>query len=265
MVRKKQSESEKQQATTSSEVASAKPGLQSPSTASPASSSSEASSALESTAVTLEANVLEASVVGVKELETKIADLTSALQAADQTAQQREQELLQKIAHLQAQIQEQTATFQTTLQEQQDSYAKLQAELEAAKQGIFQLSQMNAKPPAPTASTPPAPTASTPPLAPPAPATSKSVARAKSTRPEIIPVKPQAAEPELEPSQSKIVLPPQSSPRKLPTERKRYEVALHRILDHPTQPGSLPSMSSEPPAPVDKTKKLSDTDMGWVD
>jgi hypothetical protein len=111
---------------------------------------------------------------------------------------------------------------------------QLKAELESARTMILQLSEANAKP------------------------TAKPLPSSR------------AAEPELESTNTQIVVPSAKSARPNPpatVERpKLHQLELRKMLDHPTRPGSLPPMPSET-KPVEKEKevKLSDTDVGWMD
>lgn len=160
------------------------------------------------------------------QLEETIANLETALATTQKNAQRREQDLLQQISTLQTQLQEQQ-DLNARLKTGVEQVGQLKAELEDARQMILQLSQVNAKP--------------APAVAPPA--------------------KVQAAEPELETSQSKAIQPVQPSRSRVEIQPKSHQVALRRILEHPTQPGALPKM------PSDRTpeKKPSEMDMGWVD
>jgi hypothetical protein len=181
------------------------------------------------------------------DLESLVAELRTALDDARKTAQATETALQQQVAALQADLQTQqglTQKLQTDLRE----FQQLKTELEDAKKMILRLSQVNTKP---------TPAAEPKPVSPLPAAQPKAAAQPKTAlRPGI-----QAAEPELEPSLSRVVkAPPQGSSRDRPN---LHQTALRQILDHPTQPGSLPVMSSE--KVEKKESKLSEPDMGWVD
>ncbi len=189
------------------------------------------------------------------ELETLVAELKSALETSRQTAQQQEDELKQQITKLQAEIENQQGMLEK-LQTEVKQAQSLKKELEEAKQMILQLSQTNAKPASAAPASTPAPTA------------------ASSSRQPIAlsPMKPlpaQSAEPELEASRIKLDRPSGlSDTGKLSSEQTpKYQQELRRILDHPVRPGIVPSMPSDDlkEKGKDQEKKLSDTDMGWVD
>lgn len=162
------------------------------------------------------------------ELEAMIAELKTALSTTRQTAEQQEAALKADIANLKQELQnKQKQIDQFHSEVQQIQYLK--TELEDARKMILQLSQVNAQPAPPTPSPP-------------------------STR---------VAEPELE-SSPNVAQTAKPLPVKARGDRKPHEIELHKILDHPTQPGTLPTMPSEK-ITVQETSKLSDTDMGWVD
>ena len=182
----------------------------------------------------------------VQKLEATIAELRSALETAQKTSQHREDELQQQIIALQTTVKE-NQTLIDRFQTDTKQTEQLKKELEDAKTMILQLSQVNAQPtpaaPAPTMSAPSVPVPSVP-----------------------VPAVPRAAEPELESSSPSPVN--ASKPVHFRTEeRKPHQIALQRILDHPTQPGKLPPMPSEklssnkPSEPGSKPEM----DMGWVD
>lgn len=167
-------------------------------------------------------------------LEATIAELQAALKATQHSATQREQDLLQEVATLKAEIQvqqDQNSQLQTELDKANALKTELKAQLEEARKVILQLSQVNAKP--------------APPIAAP---------------------KVQAAEPELETPRSAAIQPVQPAQRKPELDRKQHQVALKRILDHPTQPGRLPSMPSDSPESGSTGRgSKPEMDMGWVD
>ncbi len=192
------------------------------------------------------------------ELEATILQLKQDIAAAQQIAQAAEALCNQQIADLQAKITEQDsqiqqlntaaeATNQQANQQANQQITQLKAELETARQTILQLSQP--KPPQPAAR--PGATflgRSQPPTLP-------SPAVLPSSR---------AAEPELEVSQSKMIIPERAAKPAL-SRPKLHELELHKVLDHPTQAGSLPPMSSEPKPAEKESIKLSDADVGWMD
>jgi hypothetical protein len=158
-------------------------------------------------------------------------------------------------------LQSQIETQQQTEAQQAQQTEQLKAELDSAKQMILQLSQANAKPAPPAASKPPAapiapiaPAASKPPAAPAAQPLQRNLSYLPSSR---------AAEPELESSNTQIVIPP-AKPASL-DRPKLHQLELRKVLDHPTRPGSLPPMSSEPKPAEKEEIKLSETDVGWMD
>ncbi|MBF2072598.1 MAG: hypothetical protein IGS50_02370 [Synechococcales cyanobacterium C42_A2020_086] len=155
------------------------------------------------------------------ELEATIAELRSTLQQTQDAAQQQEATLQQQITHLTSELASQQALIEQ-LQTEVQQVQSLKAQLEEARKVILQLSQVNAQPAPPLKASPASPGSSP------------------------------AAEPELETTQPVRPVPkPTSTPSK-------HQIALRQMLAHPTQPGSLPKMSSE-------ESKLSETDMGWVD
>ncbi len=188
------------------------------------------------------------------ELEATILQLKQDIAAAQQIAQAAEALFNQQIADLQAKITEQDSQIQqlntaaeATNQQANQQITQLKAELETARQTILQLSQP--KPPQPAAR--PGATflgRSQPPTLP-------SPAVLPSSR---------AAEPELEVSQSKMIIPERAAKPAL-SRPKLHELELHKVLDHPTQAGSLPPMSSEPKPAEKESIKLSDADVGWMD
>lgn len=155
------------------------------------------------------------------ELEATIAELRSTLQQTQDAAQQQEATLQQQITHLTSEVASQQVLIEQ-LQTEVQQVQSLKAQLEEARKVILQLSQVNAQP------------------APPLTASSASLGSSP------------AAEPELESTQ-----PVRPAPKPTSTSSK-HQTALRQVLAHPTQPGSLPKMSSE-------ESKLSETDMGWVD
>lgn len=204
----------------------------------------------------------------VAELESQLADLQAALGAQQQSAQAKVADLQELIANLEAKInhqEEEVQRFKAEAEQAKQVAQQLHTDLEEARQTILQLSQANAKPPA------------------------------KST-PRVI-ESPRAAEPELETSTPQLMLPsrPIGTPRPAypsfpsqpaasqppaarpaasspdrpsvpaPDRPPVHQLALRKMLDHPTQPGSLPAMSSEPRPPQPDTVKLTETDVGWMD
>ncbi|XPM53484.2 MAG: hypothetical protein EDM05_035820 [Leptolyngbya sp. IPPAS B-1204] len=178
----------------------------------------------------------------VETLEATIAQLKQELTVAQERARAAEAKqaaLQDQIINLETQVAAQSEALQSLqnekqqLQQQSQQVEQLQNELADAKTMILQLSQTNTKP-----------------VAKPLPST-------------------RAAEPELEPTNSQIVVP---AAKPAPPDRpKLHQLELRRMLDHPTQPGSLPPMPSEPkPVEKDKVKdkdevKLSEADVGWID
>lgn len=178
----------------------------------------------------------------IAELEETITQLKAKLATADQTAQtqadasqQQVADLQETVADLQAKITAQETTIQQ-LQKELQQVESLKSELDTAKQTILQLTQTKEK---------------------------------STASPSIIP-STRAAEPELEPSTAKLVM-PTAKPTQI--ERpKLHQLELRKLLDHPTQPGSLPPMPSErisSPAKAsdksDREVKLPETDVGWMD
>jgi chromosome segregation ATPase len=170
------------------------------------------------------------------------ADLEMARQAA-QSAQAQQVALQEKVTSLeakvaaQAEVIQQLQTEKQQVEKSQQQVEQLKAELESARTMILQLSQANAKP-------------TTKPTAKPLPSS-------------------RAAEPELESTNTQIVVPSAKSAQpKQPSQGERpklHQLELRKMLDHPTRPGSLPPMPSET-KPAEKEKvKLSDTDVGWMD
>ena len=180
------------------------------------------------------------------ELEGLVAELKAALAASRQTTQQQEDALNQQITTLQASLQNQQSLIEQLQTEVQQAQS-LKKELEEAKQMILQLSQANAKP------TPAAPAVS-------APSSYQPLA--------LSPMKPpsaQPAEPELEASRIKLDQPTGADGKLVPGNPPKYQQELRRILDHPTRPSAVPPMPSDAIQEKEQEKKLSDTDMGWVD
>jgi hypothetical protein len=93
---------------------------------------------------------------------------------------------------------------------------------------------------------------------------SPEAATSKSGAP-LVPAPSNAAEPELESKPVQLTMPKsgnntgEDAGKLAPSARHQQE--LRRILDHPIRPGALPPM----PTPSTENKKLSETDMGWVD
>lgn len=81
----------------------------------------------------------------------------------------------------------------------------------------------------------------------------------------LVPAPTNAAEPELESKPVQLKMPGANPEEGKLAPPARHQQELRRILDHPTRPGALPPMPT--PSPEDKKgdKKLSETDMGWVD
>lgn len=181
------------------------------------------------------------------ELEKTIAQLKTELDTACQTAALQEAALKTQIADLQSQLATQETALQTLQAEAQQAEqqsSQLKAELESAKQMILQLSQVNSTP-----------------------------VRPKQTVPQPLP-STRAAEPELEPNKTQLVVP--STKLATNARPKLHELELRKVLDHPVRPGSLPPMSSERPGslppmsseakPAEKEEvKLTDADVGWMD
>lgn len=196
------------------------------------------------------------------DMEAMIARLKTDLDAVRQEAQTKESALQIQVDRLQGELTAHRTTIQQLqreLQREIDRSEPLKAELESAKQMILRLSQPTSPRSPEAAQSSPALAAAQPPAAQP-PAASKPPARSKPAALSYIP-SPRAAEPELE-SQPAA----QMVPTKIvhPERAKPYQVALHKVLDHPTLPGSLPPMSSDIKS-VDREVKLSDTDVGWMD
>ncbi|MEP0912377.1 hypothetical protein NDI45_15785 [Leptolyngbya sp. GB1-A1] len=211
------------------------------------------------------------------ELETTIAELKTQLE----TAQQQKESFDQQIDHLQAEVKRQQSVIDQLQAEMQQSKS-LRAELEEARQVILKLSEINVKPvdakyaskeqdtrkqqdtrkeTAGTATNGVAPTAhlhyvkagESQPI-PPQSAISKSGAP-------IVPAPSNAAEPELESKPVQFKMPASNEDAGKLAPPSRHQQELRRILDHPIRPASLPPMST----PQKEDKKLSETDMGWVD
>ena len=197
------------------------------------------------------------------QLEATILQLKQDIEAAQRMAQDAEAVFNQQLATLQAKLVEQNnliqqlnAEAEAATQQSSQQVTQLKAELETARQTILKLSQVNppkaaAVAPAPVTSARPGATflgRSQPPIMP-------SPAVLPSTR---------AAEPELESRQSHLIIPGRPA-KPIPDRSTRHELELHKVLDHPTQPGSLPPMSSEPKPAEKESVKLSETDVGWMD
>jgi len=197
------------------------------------------------------------------ELEATILQLKQDIEAAQRMAQDAEAVFNQQLATLQAKLVEQdnliqqlNAEAEAATQQSSQQVTQLKAELETARQTILKLSQVN---PPKAAAVAPVPVA----LARPSATFLGRSQPPTMPSPAVLP-SPRAAEPELESRQSHLIMP--SRPAKpIPERSTRHELELHKVLDHPTQPGSLPPMSSEP-KPVEKESvKLSETDVGWMD
>lgn len=205
------------------------------------------------------------------ELETTIAELKTQLE----TAQQQKESFDQQIDHLQAEVKRQQSVIDQLQAEMQQSKS-LRAELEEARQVILKLSEINVKPvdakyaskeqdtrkeTAGTATNGVAPTAhlhyvkagESKPITP-------QSAISKSGAP-IVPAPSNAAEPELESKPVQFKMPTSNEDAGKLAPPSRHQQELRRILDHPIRPASLPPMST----PQKEDKKLSETDMGWVD
>lgn len=184
------------------------------------------------------------------DFEAIIAQLKADSEAAYQAAQSEKATLQEQIDSLQAQIGTQEATIQqlqAEVQRAEKQSEQLKAELESAKQMILQLSQPKATP-----ATSKAPTSKAP--------TSKA-----ASLPEPLP-SPRAAEPELETAKTDFIVPTTKYTRPgLSNRPKLHEMALKKVLDHPTQPGSLPPMSAEAKPAEREGIKLTDADVGWMD
>lgn len=195
-------------------------------------------------------------------LEETIAQLQVALEQERQTAQQQQVQLQQEITQLKSEQQQQADRVKSLELEVKQSQ-QLKTELEEAKKLILQLSESNQqlqakKQPVAVAQPRAAQSPSTP--SPLAPAHSAPPAALKPLPP------PPAPEPGLEsnPQSNSGKSQPAAGIVPMPgRDRPIHELALRKILDHPTRPGALPTMSSEPPEY--KEGKLSETDMGWVD
>jgi chromosome segregation ATPase len=179
------------------------------------------------------------------DLQNTIEQLKTELQSLQQSLQQKVQETAEKEAALQAQIERLTAetTAQQSkiqqLQTEAEQSAQVKTELEEAKQMILKLSQPSSTASKPAASQPAKP------------------------NPAVLPTV-RAAEPELDSKPVEMVIPPKN--KTAAAERpKLHQMALRKVLDHPTQPGSLPPMPSEAKKTTDKEVKLSDADVGWMD
>ena len=177
-------------------------------------------------------------------VQTDLENTVEQLKTEVKTLQQLVQEAQTKEAALQTridQLQTETAAQHKQIQRLQSEAAQseqVKTELEAAKQLILKLSQ-----PQPSAS--PTPQAARP--------------SAKST-PTVLP-NVRAAEPELDSKPVEMIVPAKPAAADRP---KLHQMALRKMLDHPTQPGSLPPMPSEKKS-AEKEVKLSDTDVGWMD
>lgn len=168
------------------------------------------------------------------DFEGAIEQLKAELKSLRQTseaAQTQEATLQAQIDHLKAEITAQQGTIQK-LQAEADQSEQLKTELETAKQLILKLSQ-------------------------PSPQGNKATAK---LAPSVI--APKAVEPELESKPVQSSVPPAKAAA---SERpKIHQMALRKVLEHPTQAGSLPAMPSERKI-IDTEVKLSDTDVGWMD
>lgn len=178
----------------------------------------------------------------IAELEGTIVSLNTQLETKQQAALQKETDLQELIANLEAKLDHQDELMQelkAEAKQAKQTAEQLQAELEDAKQMILQLSQANTKP-------------------------------ATTHRPVL--ESSRAAEPELETRKQELIIPGQTKPAasqpKAPEPKanpvKQHQVVLRKLLDHPTQPGSLPPMPSEPQTAA-PSMKLSETDVGWMD
>jgi hypothetical protein len=158
-------------------------------------------------------------------LEATVLDLKATLDAV----QPKDTVLLKQISDLKADLEAKNADLEAKnnliakLQTEAKQADPLKAELAEAKQMILKLSEVNAKPlvAIPSAHTP-------------------------SAKPDPKP------EPKPEPKSTLHIEP---APRKTP-----HETALRKVLQHPTQPGSLPPMPSEK-----KEGQISEMDIGWMD
>jgi hypothetical protein len=208
------------------------------------------------------------------DLEGAIAELQSTLETERRSAQQQQDSLQKEKAQLQSQLQAQMDLVQTLKAETQQiqqlktdlavaqadtqPIQQLKAELEEARKVILQLSEANqhlqaqlkAQPAQPLADkTQPAKT---------------QPAKTQSAAPKPMPL-PSSPEPGLEKTQPKRQPAPTGivpmPGRDLPKGREplQHEVALRKILDHPTPRTALPEMPSE------KDSKLGETDIGWMD
>jgi hypothetical protein len=160
-------------------------------------------------------------------LEATVLDLKATLDAV----QPKDTVLLKQISDLKADLEAKQSALEAKdnliakLQTEAKQADQLKAELADAKQMILKLSEVNAKPLA-------------------------------------IPAPPAAAKPEPKPEPKSE---PQSAPRSTlkiePADRKTpHESALRKVLQHPTPPGSLPTMPSEK-----KEGQISELDIGWMD
>ncbi|NJO78643.1 MAG: DUF3450 domain-containing protein [Cyanobacteria bacterium RM1_2_2] len=196
-------------------------------------------------------------------LETTIQQLKEELQSLQQrvqTAQTQEATLQTQVARLQAETTAQQSQIQR-LQAEVAQSEQVRTELEAAKQMILRLSQPQPQPAAAPANSATANSATaSPATASPARVSPATASRAARSTPSVLP-SVRAAEPELDSKPAEMIIPAKTAAAE---RSKLHQMALRKVLDHPTQPGSLPPMPSETKS-VEKEVKLSDADVGWMD
>lgn len=154
-------------------------------------------------------------------LEATVLDLKATLDAV----QPKDSVLLKQIHDLKAALETKDSLIEK-LQTEVKQAEHIKTELAEAKQMILKLSEVNAKPLTPIASSHPQ---------------------------AIAPLHTPAAKPEPEP---KSTLQIESGAA---AHKTQHESALRKIFQHPTQPGSPPPMSSE------REGQLSEIDIGWMD
>jgi chromosome segregation ATPase len=143
------------------------------------------------------------------------------LKATLEAVQPKDTVLSQQVSTLKAEL-EAKDTLIAKLQTETQQTDQLKAELAEAKKMILKLSEVNAKP-----------LTAISPIHTPASAKSEPKPEAKPT---------------LQVESSAIA------------HNSKHETALRKILQHPTQPGSPPSMPSE-----EREGKISEMDIGWMD
>lgn len=178
-----------------------------------------------------------AEALAIAELETTIAQLKAELEAMQKAAHHQETAYQTQIHDLKQQLAGRDAAMQqlqTSFEQMQQQAEQAKTDLEVARQMILQLSQVNGKP-----------------------AATKSSLKT-------LPVleSPRAAEPELESKPLELIMPTAKS--KTEERPKLHQLELRKVLDHPTQPGTIPEMPPET-KPTEQPVKLTDTDVGWMD